>query len=389
MKKLFTSLLILLGLSYAQEMTESPAESNFFVRGIQNEVDTWNKHYRDTPVEEQASMPTFLENIKVFYKKELYEYAATPRTDAEPIHLIQSLEPGIETVFQHLSNYYALLEQYGQTCFGITPDTAEDDIPAGYEDYISTIQDECAYLAMLILKHCVWGGGDTALIGTDRHFSRVFEWAKEHLYSMPHLPEPPLNPATARVSDKLGENDMTQSAINFSLLEPEKLAMHQVFSYTNLLANMHMYGKICPLLELSLYLPEEQEEICNFERSASLIIAQQDEWSRLVNFCFSEFFMPESLGIYGTGSGVLTSELVNRQMALLNYLSGDLFYEKPKSEEPHTAGAADEAAACDTALLDESSTGSVVKPAYILPPLFILVALLVSCLLTPGIPKGK
>ena len=402
-KKLFTCLLLPLVFSTAPA-EEDTRDCNFFVRNIQETVDTWNTYFRKDPIELRAADTQFLESYKQFYKKELHEYVNKYHADSADYY-IALLEPGIDTVFSHLSTYYSMLELYGQVCFGVTPETPQENIPDAYRAYIETVQNECRYLTMLILKRCEWGGGDNSLIGNDDHYNRIAAWEEKNLAPIPHLPPPPTDPTIVRIADRLSENAMTQSAINFSLYEPEALIVTQAFAYTNLLADMHLYGDMCPLREMADDEPDRDGSKMDYSLAGSLIIRQQDEWGRLMHYCFRKFFMPECFGPYGTGGGVLTEELVDRQIALINYISGGMFYPMPEQaevaaeitepdsaeteeEEQDQAEAVTEADAPtepDSAETEEEEqeqvaatpqpeqeTATTVKPGYLLPPFFLL-----------------
>lgn len=386
-KKLMTGILLPLVFS-AAPAEEDTRDCNFFVRNIQGTIEAWNRYFRKDPIELRAADTQFLESYKQFYGKELHEYVAEYHADSADYY-ISLLEPGIDRVFSHLSTYYSMLELYGQVCFGVTPETPQENIPDAYRAYIETIQNECRYLTMLILKHCEWGGGDNSLIGNEEHYDGIAEWTKKNLVPIPHLPTPPTDPTIVRIADKLSENAMTQFAINFSLYEPEKLMIKQAFAYTDMLANMHLYGDMCPLREMADGTPDRNSSKLDYSLAGSLIIRQQDEWSRLMHYCFETFFMPECFGPYGTGSGVLTQELVGRQLALLNYLSGGVFY--PMAEQAEVAAEVTETAEPDSAEteeevqeqeqepeevqatpLPEPETATTVKPGYLLPPFFLL-----------------
>ena len=164
-KKLMTGLLLPLVFS-AAPAEEDTRDCNFFVRNIQDTIETWNRYFRKDTIELRAADTKFLESYKQFYKKELHEYVTEYHADSADYY-IGLLEPGIDTVFSHLSTYYSMLELYGQVCYGVTPETPQENIPDAYRAYIETIQNECRYLTMLILKHCEWGGGDNSLIGNE------------------------------------------------------------------------------------------------------------------------------------------------------------------------------------------------------------------------------
>ncbi len=377
-KKLFTCLLLPLVFSTAPA-EEDTRDCNFFVRNIEETIDTWNRVYRRDSIEFREADTKFLESYKPFYKKELHEYVAK-YYPAKADYLLGELEPGIDTVFSHLCSYYSILELYGQVCYGVTPETPQENIPDAYHAYIETIQNECRYLAMLILKHCEWGGGDNSLIGNEDHYNRIAAWEEKNLAPIPHLPTPPTDPTITRIGDKLSENAMTQFAINFSLYEPEALIVLQAFAYTNMLANMHLYGDMCPLREMADGTHDRSGSKLDYSLAGSLIIRQQDEWGRLMHYCFRKFFMPECLGSYGTGGGVLTEGLVGRQLALINYISGGLFYPTEKQAEVAAEATATVEPDCDKAEeeqvvatpLPKQEIATTVKPGHLLPPFFLL-----------------
>lgn len=380
-KKLFYFLLPLC-LYASPAANEEPRDCNFFISEIQDKLGTWNSHYRSQQIEVDNSTPYFLERYKHLYKSHLYAYAAKRELDSESL---TKYESHIDTIFAHLSTYYRLLELYGNTCFGVTEQTPYDAIPQIHHDYIKIIQNECSYLSMLMLRHCEWGGGDNSLVGNGEHYERIEQWNKKYLETIPCLPTPPTVPSISRIAKKLSENTRTQFDINFSLYEPEKIANIMAFAYTNLLANIHFYGDTCPLREhMQTRAGSEKEEI-NYNLAGALIVRQQDEWSRIISFGFKEFFMPDELASYGSGSGVQTEDFVNRQLALLNYLSGDLLY--PQQEETTEADEISDVPPATSETTDTTSTrqgaSPALKPAYFLPPFFIVSALLLCWLLTP------
>lgn len=395
-KNLFTCLLLPIFFSIAPA-AEDTRDCNFFVHNIQGEVNTWNNVYRDMSIEPRVADTQFLESYKQFYKKELHEYVTKYHSENVDA-LLAELEPGIDTVFTHLNSYYSMLEYYGQVCFGVSPETPGENIPDEYFAYIETIQNECRYLAMLILRHCGWGGGDNSLIGTEEHFDRIAEWCEKHLAPIPHLPSPQTDPTIARIASKLSENDMTQSAISFSMYEPEKLVVAQAFAYTNLLANMHLYVYSCPLRETIDDTPDNFGSKLDYSLAAALIIRQQDEWSKLMHFCFLEFFVPDCFGFSGNASGVLTEAFINRQLALLNYISGNLFYpmEQESAEEyeadsspTEPEGTEPEQTPTEVAPLAQLPKDTTVKPGYLLPPFFLLFIGLLSFLLNRSTKQEK
>lgn len=324
-KKLFTCLLLPLFLCTAPAEDEKD-DCNFFVRRVEGSIIDWNWHYRADIIVPHVADTRFLDPYKEVYKKHLHEFVE--RYYPKKSYVLGELEQRIDTVFRHLVSYYSTLELYGQVCYGVTPETPEKDIPKAYRNYIEIIQNECRYLCMLILKHCEWGGGDSAMIGSDEHYEEIEKWVQKNLAPIPHLPSPPKDTRRSRVRDALSENAMTQLALNFSIFATDQLLIFETFSYTNLVVRMHD-NQICPLREksgISKKFDTEEE----YELARALVIRQQDEWSRLIHYCLSKVFLTDCFGVYGSGDGVVMTDLIERQYALINYFSGGLIY--PEAE---------------------------------------------------------
>ncbi len=388
MKKILTSLLLPLFLISAPAQEEKREnDCNFFISGIQDEIDTWNTYFRQHNITIPEPYTPFSERCKAIYMQHLYQFAAE-REHYDTDTLVEKIVPQIDKVFVHLNRYYSMLKLYGQACFRITENTPEHEYPQEYKAYLEIIENECTFLALNILKHCVWGAGDCYLIGNEDHYNGIEAWAKKYLAPIHTLPRPRTDATIARIAETLSDSAMTQFEINFSLHEPDKLQITQAFAYTNLLANIHQYLDSCPLSDELFY--GKKVELDGSGLSA-LLIMQQDEWSNLLAYCYSEVFMPEWLTSYGTGGGVQTKEFVQQQLALLNYFSGNLFYEHgPETATAETDSEAEESQATSKeAVAAQPAAGSAINPAYLLPPLFIVFVWLMNSLLNRGSRKPQ
>lgn len=328
MKKFLTSLLLPLFLISAP--AQEKGDCNFFISGIQDEIATWNSHFRQHNITIPKTYSPFSKRCKDIYMQHLYQFAAE-REHYDTETLTRNITPQIDKVFAHLNRYYNILKLYGQVAFQITEETPENEYPKEYEAYLEVIENECTFLALNILKHCVWGAGDCYLIGNEEHYNGIAAWEKKYLAPCRSLPRPGYDKNISKIADHLGDSAWTQFEISFSLHEPDKLQIIQAFAYTNLLANIHLYLDSCPL-SAKLFRGKKVE--LDGKRLSALLIMQQDEWSNLLAYCYSEVFMPEWLTSYGTGGGVQTKEFVQQQLALLNYFSGNLFHEHATEKTP-------------------------------------------------------
>ena len=380
MKKLLTSLLLPLFLISAPAQEKD--DCNFFISSIQGEVDTWNTYFRQSDITIPETHSPFSDHCKALYMQHMYQFAAE-REHYDTDTLVRNITPQINKVFVHLNRYYNILKLYGQACFCITENTPENEYPEEYVAYLETIDNECTYLALEILKHCVWGAGDCYLIGDDEHYNGIEAWIKKYQAPIRTLPRPRTDETIARIAETLVDSAMTQFEINFSIYEPDKLQIPQAFAYTNMLANMHQYLDSCPLSNDLFYGKKVERD---GTRLSALLIMQQDEWSKLMTYCFSEVFMPEWLTSYGTGGGVQTRGFVRQQLALLNYFSGNLFYDNEPAKAPAETNDSEESTQPPS---KETAAVPAFSPAYLLPPLFIVLVWIMNSLLNRGSRKPQ
>ena len=166
-----------------------------------------------------------------------------------------------------------------------------------------------------------------------------------------------------------------------------------VFSYTNMLANLHLYLNKIPLREeASGRSPLQVDEIDN-QLAAALIIQQQDEWSKIIQLTINELTLPNCLGHLGSAAGFKTSNFSSRQLALLNYFSGDLMNmpENAPDTELTSADTAKESTDIRENGIDEGAdtSESTTAPARLLPPLFVLGLWLLNLLFSGSTRRNK
>ncbi len=382
------------GASLAEE--EDSQEPNFFLNAIHDQSSTWNAYYRSQEINIPMTKQDFLTPCYDFFIKVMQEYADDETNFSGEItraRFLNDIQPLIDTLFVHLNRYYYLLDLYGRTCYGVNDVKPEGDFPEEYQAYVRTIKNECRYLSLLILKHCYWGGGDCYIVGDEQHFDDVNAWEKKYLTSIPHLPDVNIPFTPPAIYRTLSENATNQFAIKFSYYEPDKMFNHMVFSYTNMLANLHLYINKIPLREeASGRSPLQVDEIDN-QLAAALIIQQQDEWSKIIQLTINELTLPNCLGYFGTAAGFKTSNFSSRQLALLNYFSGDLMNmpENAPDTELTSADSAKESTDIRENGIDEGAdtSESTTAPARLLPPLFVLGLWLLNLLFSGSTRRNK